>query len=387
MSASASPDEKTAILEQLERILASPSFRNSRRYPAFLRHIVERTLEGRATDLKERTVGVEVFGRAAEYDTNADPIVRVTAGEVRNRIARYYHEPGHERELRIELPPGSYVPEFRWAAPAAGKASAGAEPIAPAAETAAARRRLAGRPMAWAVLAGGLLMAVLAWWRPWHRTAAFEQFWEPFLDGDAPVTICLARAPNSDPSSGRPADIGWPDVSAAVSVVSALEKAGARHRLRLGDELTFEDLRRAPSVLIGAFNAIWTLRLTENLRFEPRQEGNRRWVWDRSRPERREWSVELGAGAAAGAGASRRDYAIISRLLPSRTDRPLLMLAGLTGFGTSTAAEFVADPAFLGRLGGSAPSGWQDKNLQVVIETEVIAGHAGPPRVLAVHVW
>jgi len=140
-------------------------------------------------------------------------------------------------------------------------------------------------------------------------------------------------------------------------------------------------------VLIGAFNAIWTLRLTENLRFEPRQEGNRRWVWDRSHPERREWSVELGSPAAPGTRTSRRDYAIISRLLPSRTDRPVLMLAGLTGFGTSTAAEFVSDPAFLSRLGASAAAGWQEKNLQVVIETEVIDAHAGPPRVLAIHVW
>jgi hypothetical protein len=63
------------------------------------------------------------------------------------------------------------------------------------------------------------------------------------------------------------------------------------------------------------------------------------------------------------------------------------MLAGLTGFGTSTAAEFVSDREFLDRLGEAAPAGWAEKNLQVVIETEVIAGHAGPPRVLAVHVW
>lgn len=387
MSASACPDEKAAVLEQLERILSSPSFRNSRRYPAFLRHIVERTLEGRASDLKERTVGVEVFGRPADYDTNADPVVRVTAGEVRNRIARYYHEPGHERELRIELPPGSYVPEFRWTAQAADELPAAAEAPPPAAESAPARGQAGTRRLTWALLAGAALAAALLWWRPWRAAAVFEDFWAPFVDGGAPVTICLARAPNSDASSGRPADIGWPDVSAAVSVVSALDRAGARHRLRLADEITFEDLRRAPSVLIGAFNAIWTLRLTENLRFEPRQEANHRWVWDRTRPDRRDWSVDLGPGAAAGARTSRRDYAIISRLLPSRTDRPVLMLAGLTGFGTSTAAEFVSGPEFLRRLGASAPAGWQEKNLQVVIETEVIDAHAGPPRVLAVHAW
>jgi hypothetical protein len=65
---------------------------------------------------------------AADYDTNQDPIVRASAAEIRKRIAQYYHEPGHETELRIELPLGSYVPVFHLAAaaqlltPAAGPA-------------------------------------------------------------------------------------------------------------------------------------------------------------------------------------------------------------------------------------------------------------------------
>jgi len=95
------------ILQQLERVVASKHFRNSRRYPAFLRFVVEHTLAGKTDVLKERTLGTEVFDRPSDYDTNADPIVRVTAGEVRKRIAQYYQDPGHEEELRIDLPLGS----------------------------------------------------------------------------------------------------------------------------------------------------------------------------------------------------------------------------------------------------------------------------------------
>ncbi len=101
-----------AVLQQLDRMLRSRHFRNSRRYPAFLAHIVRRTLKGDLDSLKERILGIEVFKRPHDYDTGADPAVRITAGEVRKRIALYYHDEGTDQELRIELPPGSYVPVF-----------------------------------------------------------------------------------------------------------------------------------------------------------------------------------------------------------------------------------------------------------------------------------
>ena len=100
------------LLQQLERIVDSKYFRNSKRYPVLLRFVVEQTLAGRSNLLKERTLGMTIFDRDSDYDTNADPIVRVTAGEVRKRIAQYYQEPAHEHEWKIYLPLGSYVPRF-----------------------------------------------------------------------------------------------------------------------------------------------------------------------------------------------------------------------------------------------------------------------------------
>src|SRR5579885_2196757 len=118
--ASVTPDspEGAAVLAQLERILATPLFQHSKRYPAFLRYVVEQTLAGNADELKERTLGVAVFHRAPDYDTGADPVVRNAASEVRKRLEEYYSEPGHETELRIRLPAGGYVPEFRASAEA-----------------------------------------------------------------------------------------------------------------------------------------------------------------------------------------------------------------------------------------------------------------------------
>ena len=95
--------DSQAVLQQLDRMLRSRHFRNSRRYPAFLAHIVRHRLDGDLDSLKERILGIEVFKRPPDYDTAADPVVRITAGEVRKRIALYYHDEGTEQELRIEL--------------------------------------------------------------------------------------------------------------------------------------------------------------------------------------------------------------------------------------------------------------------------------------------
>ena len=107
-----------AVREQLRRILAHPLFTNSKRYPVLLAYTVEQSLDGNAGELKERTIGVEAFGREPDYDVNLDPVVRTTAAEVRKRLIQYYYNPDHAGELVIELPVGAYVPTFRGASTA-----------------------------------------------------------------------------------------------------------------------------------------------------------------------------------------------------------------------------------------------------------------------------
>src|ERR1700678_2432079 len=109
----ASPSvDDAAVRAQLERIFLSTPFRRSKRYPAFLRYVVEQELNGASSELKERTIAIEVFGKDPYYDPGADPVVRISAGEVRKRLAQYYQEVGDPNQLRIELPVGSYRPEF-----------------------------------------------------------------------------------------------------------------------------------------------------------------------------------------------------------------------------------------------------------------------------------
>src|SRR6202166_3966121 len=105
------------VREQLRRLVAHPLFTNSKRYPVLLTYTVEQTLLGTAGDLKERTIGIEAFGREPSYDVNLDPVVRMTAAEVRKRLIQYYYSPDHVGEPIIELPVGSYVPLFREPSP------------------------------------------------------------------------------------------------------------------------------------------------------------------------------------------------------------------------------------------------------------------------------
>ena len=110
-SAVVPPDQ---IRAQLKRLIDSQFFRASKRCRLFLEHVVEHSLSDSPQALKERTLGVHVFGREPTYDTATDPVVRVTAGEVRRRLAQYYAEEAHHIHLRIDLPPGSYAPMYTW---------------------------------------------------------------------------------------------------------------------------------------------------------------------------------------------------------------------------------------------------------------------------------
>jgi hypothetical protein len=110
-----------AVRAELSRLLDGAAFRNSKRCSGFLEYIVEHTIRGPGDTLKERSIGVELFQLPPDFDTGQHTIVRVTANEVRKKLAQHYlAENGSNHPVRIDLPPGSYSAEFRWEMPAAG---------------------------------------------------------------------------------------------------------------------------------------------------------------------------------------------------------------------------------------------------------------------------
>ena len=400
-------ENQRAIREQLERILESPGFRNSRRYPNLLRHVVERTLKGRTGDFKERTLGIDVFGRSPDYDPAADPVVRVSAGEIRKRIAQYYHESGHEAEIRIDLPLGSYLPEFHFpkSTEHLGRLTESAiRQAEPAIMAPRMRDRLALRPhFVPAVLSAPKLGVALAMtlvalslvcFRPWGRQSnMLDQFWAPVLNPSVPVVLCVGRAPLSagtvvtpEQLGSRPG-IGWADVVALARLTGLIQSKGQPFQLRREELATFGELQEGPVILVGAFNDAWTLRLMEGMRFGFHEDGTEYWIADQQDPGKSRWKIDLSRKDAEGRPLIGEDYALISRFLNPWTGKIVVVVAGLYASGTEAAGRFLTDARQMELLTGHVPPQWQKKNLQIVISTEVIDRIPGPARVLTAYSW
>ena len=381
--------EARAIREQLERLLLHQTFRNSKRYPALLQYVVEQTLAGNVEQLKERTLGIEVFGRELDYDTNVDHIVRSTAGEIRKRIAQYYHEPGHESEIRIDLPAGSYAPEFQWPTPQLITENA-AQISAPV------QRSIFWYGLGIFCLAGFLAAAVWIW-TSGHETA-LDRFWRPVVGSSNSVLLCLGRAPGVEPSAtvdsatttvadahlDKAHMIGLGDAITLARLTSLLGAKGKSFQVRSELNSTLDDFRNSPAVLIGGFNNEWTMRLTQGMRFT--FEGDSKTlvmrIKDKQNPSAN-WVVDM----TMPSGNLTADYAMVSRVYDPTTQRIVVVAAGIGVFGTLAAGEFLTDPQYMELLAKKAPEGWEWKNVQIVITTQVINRHSGPPRVVAVHYW
>jgi hypothetical protein len=107
-----------AVRGELTRLLESAAFKGSKRCRDFLKHVVEQTMTGPGESLKERSIGIDLFQLAPDFDPGQHTIVRVTANEVRKKLAQQYlAENGAPHPVQIELPPGSYRAEFKWEEP------------------------------------------------------------------------------------------------------------------------------------------------------------------------------------------------------------------------------------------------------------------------------
>jgi len=399
-----SEEEKAGIRKQLDRLLHNTYFSQSKRFPSFLRFIVQEELEGRSEQLKERTLGIEVFGREAGYDTTSDPIVRVTAAEIRRRIAQYYQEPGHEFELRISLPIGSYIPHFEW--PHTESASATApEPILPVAvkepdpPAITPTTHLTAR---WGLLAGAVLLAIFAvagWYFIHSRPSTLDRFWAPMLGSRDPVVVCFPQSHfdgislrnAADPTQQRQLQekmsaVLVDDLQPLVSLSGLLDMRHQSYILMGEDATTLTDLRRGPAIFLGAFDNAWTLRVTRGLRFRFGDDDamTHFWIEDTQSPTRAHWEIDRHLQEATN---NYRDYAIVARFIDANTGKPAVIAAGIARGGTVAAGEFLTQPANMDLIKAQAPKNWDGQNMEFVLSTEIIDGRSSPPKVEATYFW
>lgn len=148
---------REATLLALERLLSWPEIARSPQLARFLDYIVQRKLDGDEQSIKAYSIAVDVFGRAADFDPQADPIVRVQARRLRSLLDEYYRGPGIGERLQIHLPVGRYIPEFVQDTDDAGDVA----PL-PTRQMERSRGPSSRLPMSWYVLAVVTLGAVLA---------------------------------------------------------------------------------------------------------------------------------------------------------------------------------------------------------------------------------
>jgi hypothetical protein len=426
--ASAFKGPETASAEdvraQIAQILVSPAFQGSKRCRQFLEYVCEKSLAGETGALKERAIAIEVFGRRPEADWAEDTIVRVGAREVRKRLALYYGTPeGAAARVRIDLPSGGYVPEFRYpetglselVPPLAVPAAIPVDPLEPV-----ARRkwdlRLAGLALVGLVAVIAAFFAGRAAQTPVRTSATFERFWKPVIEAREPLLLAVGhplvyhpshralkmseeRLPAPPYPMQRPLHlapnevngsdmvpvinqyVGFGDMVVATEVASMLGHRSKEHVVRMASSIPFADLRTNPAVLIGAMTNRWTMELGQAWRFQFNRVDRAHAIVDKADGSQM-WTVPRRED-----GGAQEDYLLVSRIVHSSTGRLLIVAAGIKQFGTEAAGQLLTDPARLEAVMARIPAGWEDKNLQIVMKVQVIANTPATPELVAWHQW
>lgn len=400
------------VLAQLELLTGDDVFRSSKRSIEFLKFVVRETLKGDADQIKERTIGIEVFGRSSAYDTNLDHVVRTAATELRKRLALYYGDEKHRSELRISMVPGSYIPKFT-VAPPESQPDAEAEARHNAAgdfrhEAETAGNVVVHRRNHWRLaylLSAAVLAATALGYFLVHKPNPEYLFWKPVLDTPGPVLLAVGDVPNGPPTPVDPEakqdsplaiqhsysarSVPFADMVTIAKVVGVLQAGGKKVLIRRENTSSFSDLREGPVVLVGAFNNEWSLRLTRQLRYTLALDAENHLIYikDAKNPSARTWSwgTNQPRDHVGGAGSPvLHDYALISRIRSSETGHVLVVIGGLYTYGTESAGEFLTDPQLMQAVAQQIHLGAGDKSLQIVLGTTVTDGTPGPPQILAI---
>lgn len=421
------------IRKHLAHILESQTFKGSRRCQEFLRYIVEKSLSGEFDDLKERILGVEIFGRPVTYDTSADAIVRVTANEVRKRLLRYYELEGPGSEFRISLSSGSYLPEFSQAnlelPPVSDTSTAEAiAPVRPAHSTIGVRPSNRIRlPVCIALgFVLGLCLGTVIWKQngrpplpklvvPW--SAIFQnglptqlifcdtsiEMLQEYLHTSISLADYANRRLLPNPESlgadatraagmlgGADFTVTTAPVDLGISTrISELAQTYGRHiRVRSARELHFRDFKTDGNfILLGSPRSNpWTALFQDQLDFYFAFDAARNQEVCRNRhPKGGELAQYVPTARGGGTGEA---FAIVAFIGNFDQNGNILILAGSNAEGTEASAKFITDLSLLSKtlrkyglpLAGAPP------HFEALLRLTTMAGSPNRFEVAALHV-
>jgi hypothetical protein len=400
-SAELPPEQLAALRSHLQEVLSSDAFMGGHRAQRFLQLVVEHALAGRTDCLRERMLGAEMFGRPIDYDTGNDAVVRVKASEVRRRLTQYYQSVTTPPAVQIELPTGSYAPQFHWAPVEAP--STPAEPVNSQLDSASVQTQSAG------VHSEDVATAPRWRWKPWvfrasllaiytvalislgwfaavrfgspHRTlTAADPIWAALFDGKRNTYIVpadigfnlledLSHRPMAlaDYMKGGYLELPVPGVDAPraeglrsqrltsfvdAQIISTLtglpEYNRQRTFLRFPRDLRLDDLKDANAILIGSVGSNpWASIADNNANFHivyRQGMGGATIINEKPQPgEQASYESHWNEPA-------HETFALIAFLPNLSGNGHLLLLQGLDVAGTQAAAEALFHPAAMASI-------------------------------------
>jgi hypothetical protein len=388
-------------LEQLEKLLSSRILQGSESLRAFLRFVVTKAVDNQDVSLKEYTIATEVFGRSDNYDSRSDSVVRVQAGRLRSKLQEYYATEGKHDKILIDLPKGHYAPTFTYIEITNG--SNASESLAP--ETAAipipqpvVKNNRAGLAIA-ALALLSLVLGILALSyraesgrlkdslssktiQPAEVQAA-SPLWGDFFHSPEPVLVAFSNAlfrgtaetgmkilkpmgssgmnvgsPAASQTSGVKDDsesvvtdhyTGIGEVLGVYSLGDLFYKAGRSIRVKRSLMLTWDDLKTENIIILGSPAENFVLRdlpQQQDFVFQPLKDDKQNMALGivNTKPRTGEQQTYLARQEGPSRSQISEDYAVISLLRGLDEKHRLMILAGITTFGTQAAAEYVTKP-------------------------------------------
>ncbi len=372
--------------EELRRILESKHFASSPKKSRFLEFVSEQAFLGNGDKLNEYLIGVEVYDRGPEFNSQKDPIVRVQAHEIRRLLKKYYEEEGKDSLIHVALPSGAYVPVFgRNATEEAENSELATEPAASGSH----RRGRLHLAFTLTLAAACLVLALLLVARGWRNgkvaqsvpavTALpedLEWFWRPFLPpaepplivipnhpllraahgGDSPQTLARGhQIPKADLPEFRdtihfrelkrflfvPSVTDFTSVGETMGLVSLCQmfsNVGQQYRVQQSRLVNFEEIKGNNAILLGG-NQSWSGRVFLNVQGFHFQSG----VITNTKPQPGEQSLYRPEFDPV-TNQLRRDYALVLMLPNERSDKRVLLIYGIYTQGSQAAIEFLTNP-------------------------------------------
>ena len=359
--------ERDQYLRQIDTVVASKELHGADSLCKLLRYLANHAMDLPGEPLKEYKIATEVFGRSSDFDPQLDSIIRVQAGRLRSRLAKYYESEGAHDPIVVELPKGSYVLSFHHR----GKATSKIHESVSSERGRQEARLTSGRLGIVVVVLSILLLVVIV--RPITTgkssdaspahgdpppPAAFELFWKPFASGPQEPWVVFSNAsfvgrPETglryyDPTRDLKASVwdhytGVGEVLAVHSLDQVFGLLRRGLRVKRGSLFTLDDVQNNDLIFLGSPSENLTLMdipSTKEFLFRRLEAGPRKGdlAIVNVRPEHGESNEYLASPSSA---PMTEDYAVVALLPGLSPSRSIMMLAGTTTFGTQGAVDYV----------------------------------------------